>query len=239
MNLTTDDLRHVLRAMPKDARRLMIERAKAGSIPVFLAGGAIRAVIANEPVSDWDFLGGTAGAVREFITGLKAARSGVPARLHTTRNAVTLLTLGHSVVQGITRWSYTDPVRLLEEFDFTIAQAVIWHDGKAWQSLVSPSFYVDLAGKRLTYTRPDREEDAGGSMLRVLKFLRRGYSISPEDLCAVIARLVRGWQPQTGMPLEPILVSLLRAVDPLARIDGLDFDSGEDDPLLPAPDDAL
>lgn len=234
MQIDKDDLRHVLRAMPKDARTLMIDLGKMERARIFLAGGAIRAIIAGEPVQDWDFLGATKNAVSEFIGTMKARRSGVPARIHHTRNAETLLTLGHTTVQGITRWCYADPLNLLAEFDFTIAKAVIWYDkGIGWRSECDDRFYSDLAAKRLTYANPMREEDAGGSMLRVLKFVRRGYSISPEDLAKVMGRMHAAYEPRTGMTAAEVYAGLLRMVDPLGRIDGLDFDDGETDPLLP------
>ena len=233
--LSTDDMRHVLRAMPRDARALMTSRAKRG-IPgrIFLAGGAIRAIIAGEPVNDWDFLGESPLAVEDFVRSLKAARSGIPARIHVTRNAQTLLTLGHSAVQGITRWCYAEPERLLAEFDFTIAQAVIWREADAWRSACADTFYADLAAKRLVYTEPKREEDAGGSMLRVMRFVRRGYSISPEQLAKVMSRLLARYEPGSGQPMDLVIAGLLREVDPLAKIDGLDLDDGETDPLAAA-----
>lgn len=237
MELSQDDLRHVLRAMPRDARALMNDRAKRG-IPgrIFLAGGAIRAIVAGEPINDWDFLGESPLAVEDFIRGLKASRSGIPARIHVSRNAQTLLTLGHSTVQGITRWCYAEPHRLLAEFDFTIAQAVIWRTAERWESACSPDFYQDLAARRLVYTEPAREEDAGGSMLRVLRFVRRGYSISPENLSKVMARLLARYEPGSGMDMATVINGLLREVDPLARIDGLGMDDADADPLAPDAD---
>lgn len=230
--IETEDMRHILRAMPKDARRVLTARTKHGLPQIFLAGGAIRAVIAGEAVSDWDFLGATPEAVDHFMTSVKGERNS-PSRMHKTRNALTLLSLGYTPVQGIMRWCYADPERLLAEFDFTIAQAVMWHSTSGWHSLCSPFFYRDLAAKRLHYTSPRREEDAGGSMLRVTKFLRRGYAISPEDLGKVMGRMVERYEPGSGIPAWRVMTGLLREVYPLTRFDGLDLDDGEGDPLLP------
>ena len=97
-----------------------------------------------------------------------------------------------SPVQFIHRWTFDNAHALIASFDFTIAQSAIWFENGEWQSITTPSFYDDLQDKRLVYTFPDREEEPGGSLLRVLKFLRRGYDISPENLAKVIARLMNG-----------------------------------------------
>lgn len=237
--LSHADLRHILRAMPKDCRALMREYGNDEAAPrrIFLAGGAIRSIIAGEPVSDWDFLGESKAAVASFVRDVRATRSGYPSRLHESKNAATLLTLGHTPVQGITRWCYADALNLLAEFDFTIAKAVVWFQrGIGWRSACHDTFYADLAARRLRYTAPARSEDAGGSLLRAVKFLRRGYAIAPEDLAAVIARASRDYRPDGGIGFDRFLVSVLREVDPLTRFDGLDMDDGEVDPLAALPD---
>ena len=70
-------------------------------------------------------------------------------------------------------------------------------------------------------------------MLRVRKFLQRGYNIQPASLAGVIARLVKGIEKNTaGLPeyeLAEQLSFLLLEVDPLLIIDGMDvIDEHED-----------
>lgn len=60
-----------------------------------------------------------------------------------------------------------------------------------WDSYVDGRFYPDVAAKRLTYRQPIRNEDGGGSMIRVLKYYQKGYRIPLEDLAFVIARLLK------------------------------------------------
>ena len=147
----------------------------------------------------------------------------------------TVLSLGRLAVQYIFRWLYTDAESLVESFDFTIVQAAVWWDnnpqgtgGQCWKSLCSDRFYEDVAAKRLVYTRPDREEDAGGSLLRVRKYLRRGYGILIEDYAAVIMRVFQAVEKKrsvmdTDEDIEKRLLGELREVDPLVPIDGLDM----------------
>src|SRR3546814_4873776 len=73
-------------------------------------------------------------------------------------------------VQFITRWTFDNAADLVASFDFTVCQAAIWRNRLGeWKSLISNSFYIDLAGRRLVYTAPEPQEEPGGSMLRVIK----------------------------------------------------------------------
>lgn len=93
--------------------------------------------------------------------------------------------------------------------------ATVWHDGEQWRSWCHERFYRDTAAHRLTYLGSD---EPGASMLRVLKFVRKGYSISPEQLSRVIADQLDTF-PE-GLSLEERVSALrdrLRAIDPLTQ----------------------
>jgi hypothetical protein len=94
------------------------------------------------------------------------------------------------VPQVIYRWVFDDMSKVIDAFDFTIAQAAIWYDAeqKRFVSRCSPTFYTDLEAQRLVYTKP-RDNDALGTMLRTMKFYRDGYAINNENLAEVISEL--------------------------------------------------
>ena len=81
-----------------------------------------------------------------------------------------------------------------------------------------------MAAKRLVYLSPVRSEDAGGSILRVLKFYKRGYNIPLDSLAAVIGRLNSGVDHRAthGDPAqyEKVILGLLREVDPNTPMEG-------------------
>lgn len=219
MELTKEDLRFVVTRLPRDVRTLAKDHG------LFIAGGFIRETIAGNKAHDVDLFGPIKeglGIAAELIAAKREAR------LYKTDNAITVLTGSRMPIQFITRWLYTDPQKLLHEFDFTVCQAVIWFDKTdgLWKSSISDGFYPDLAARRLVYTYPQREEDAGGSMLRVRKFLQRGYSIQALSLGGVIARIARAvdWhkvgddEQRAGL----VIAGLLREVDPLTIVDGLE-----------------
>lgn len=226
--LTPNDLRYVVTRLPRDIRDLLSENPSA----LYLGGGFIRETIAGNAPVDVDLFADTQERCHALADLLVARRSAAGHRVkkHVSRNAITLLTEGRLPVQFITRWTFPDATSLVASFDFTVCQAAIWRLGKAandpWASSIGEHFYVDLVGRRLVYTSPAREEEAGGSMLRALKFVKRGYSIQVSSLGAVIARLSFAVKDSLMTTTEAgtaqVLTGLLREVDPLNVVDGLD-----------------
>lgn len=221
--LSTRDLYWILRRTPKPVVSLMESQPN-----LFMAGGFIRACVANEEVSDIDLFAPDAERA-DLYTKVLAGNSG---KVWRSRNAITIrLPEVAMPIQVIHRWTYTKPEELIESFDFTVAKSVVWcsahrdegsHRPK-WDSLIHPDFYADLAAKRLVYTSPKRNEDAGGSLLRVLKFYQKGYRIPLDSMAAVVARLAMGVQEDKLRALSGereeawtmALTGLLHEVDPL------------------------
>ena len=237
--LTYSDLNFVLGRCPRDIVALL--RKNAGFL--FLAGGFIRSTISGEKVSDIDLFGvelGTRNAIEGIAKDLALERKG---RIYTTKNAITVLASPRHPVQFITRWWYKRPEDLIASFDFTVCQAVIWasrlpdtldENGKKKQnyyfhSMCSDAFYPDLAAKRLVYTHPVRAEEAGGSLMRAFKFVKKGYSIQAQSIAGVVARLVWGAydnpekKPRNELWMAAVITGLLHEVDPLFIIDGVDL----------------
>jgi len=217
MELTRGDLRFVVARLPKDLVGLIKKHR------LIVAGGFIRETIACGKVSDIDVFGTAENILDLAALELSQERKG---RLFKTKNATTVLSPPRLPVQFVKRWLFADPVTCIESFDFTVCQAAIWFDGGKWFSVVSEGFYFDLAARRLVYTYPQRDEDAGGSMIRMKKFIQRGYSIQAESMAGVISRLVSRLKDVSltdEKAVSKILVGLLREVDPLTVVDGVDL----------------
>jgi len=227
--LTANDLRYVVQRLPRDIRDILSENHGK----LFLGGGFIRATIAGEVPSDIDLFGPDADFLDAVASILASCREG--SKVHKSKNAITLLTPDRLPVQFITRWTFENARDLVNSFDFTVCQAAIWRAGNQsnspWRSQVGDGFYVDLAGRRLVYTNPIREEEAGGSMLRVIKYVKRGYSIQVQSLGDVIGRLADKVEPGSHVGTGQVIAGLLREVDPLLVLDGLDVvDDHEPEP---------
>lgn len=184
--LNPHDLNWAVRLLPVRVRNQMITYGPR----LVLGGGFVRSTVSGEKPNDLDLFTQTKEAARLFSAELaEEAKKGKP---HETGNALSVKLSSRHFVQYIHRWTYPTPEHLLESFDFTIACSAIWFESGKWTSLIDDEFYSDLAAKRLVYRSPARNEDAGGSMLRVLKFYQRGFRIPLDSLGNVIARLVNG-----------------------------------------------
>ncbi len=178
------DLEKCCRRIPGHLKDIL-KTASPGS--VFIAGGFIRSCVLEEEVNDIDVF--TDSVERSAaVAQLYASKFTPPAKVITTKNAFTILRK-KPVVQVIQRWNFSKPEDVLASFDFVLSCACIWYDGQNFVSAVHDQYYRDLAGKCLTYLAPIRMEDPGGSMVRVLKYIRRGCTIDPVNLGLVMARV--------------------------------------------------
>ncbi len=223
MELTVGDLHLVVTRLPKDIREVC---KKEG---VIVGGGFIRETVSGGIVKDVDLFGADKkglNVIAEYITKDRGARK------FSTDNAITILTVGRIPVQLITRWVFSDLKSCVESFDYTVCQAGVSfnRDTEKWESCISDNFYSDLAAKRLVYTFPKRDEEAGGSIMRAVKFLRRGYNIQTQSLAGVMSRVAAKLREDTvgdEQRIAKIFKGLLVEVDPLNIIDGIDIVENE------------
>ncbi len=215
--LTPNDLYFIASRLPKDVKDLI--KSHPG---LMIAGGFIRAIIAGEKISDIDIFGPNEEVLSIAAQEIAANRG---SRVHETNNAITVVTLSRMPLQFITRWKYAKAEDLINSFDYTICQALITMEDGAWVSYCSDMFYPDLAARRLNYTSPMRNEDAGGSILRMRKFLSKGYTIQVDSMARVIARLISGIDSKDEQSDAKVISRLLREVDPLRIIDGVEIAS--------------
>jgi len=232
--LLEEDLLRIVANLPSDVRAMM-----KSDPSIFIGGGFIRAIIAGEKPSDIDFFGPSTDALSNAAHALGLQR--YASKIHKSQNAFTVLAPNRIPTQFITRWMYDEPHKALDSFDFTIAMAVVWCTVKdktvTWHSDCHERFYPDLAAKRLVYAHPNRNEDARGSLMRVRKFLSRGYTINAKSLGGTIARLVAkvevnkvvqfGETHEQG--LTRVITALLREVDPLMITDSVEINEVENE----------
>lgn len=233
-SLSTIDLNYVVRRIPSDIRRIMKETS------TFVGGGFIRETIAGNAPHDIDLFGPDKLGLKMLATTLAAQRN---VKCHETDNALTVLAPPRMPVQFITRWLFSDPAKLIESFDFTVCQATVWFGNGQFHSAISDRFYPDLAARRLMYTYPQREEEAGGSMMRVLKFLKRGYNIQAPSLGGVMSRMeakvveahlpLGRFEGNREKAVGHVFAGLLREVDPLLAVDGLNLISEHEEQEAP------
>lgn len=212
--LDRQDMIWALRRIPKELKDLMEEPEWQGKI--FVGGGFLRSIVADEPINDVDVFVGSKETAE--LLALKLAKE--KRDVFTTDNAFTIRGL-KLPVQIIHRWVFDDCEGVADSFDFTVCCAAFCFSpvGKQWTSWCDDRFYIDLAAKRLVYRSPVRNEDSGGSMLRVLKYYQKGYRIPLNSLGAVVARLIKDIDTDK-CPLDNekatshLITSMLVEVDP-------------------------
>ena len=214
MYLNKQDLHFCVKRLPTKLKELMKEEERT----IIVAGGYIRSVITGEVISDIDVFAGD----KETSEGLAWKLVNNKWDLYETSNAITVKSL-YIPIQFIHRWVYNSPLGILQSFDFSICQAAVWYnkEEKRWTSHCSDNFYQDLAAKRLVYVSPERDEEAGGSVLRVLKYYQKGYRIPLDSFGAVLARLLSAVRENIDQEesMSTIITGLLLEVDPGGNID--------------------
>lgn len=209
------DLRRVQVRLPSAVLKCLQENPMAR-----VAGGFVRAIVAGEEISDVDVFPGdveNAEIIARGIAGgfVKAVLDPGPSVVKTL-HAFTIHV--DPVIQVIHRWSAATPEALLNGFDFTIGAACVWWKDGLLRSLVHPRFYRDVAAKRLTFIDPIEGDEAGGSLLRLQKFARRGYRASAFQTARIVCALIEeGQKKNEGKHDEPLtrtVARLIREVDP-------------------------
>lgn len=213
MKLDKHDLNFAATRLPKILIEVMKDKDWADHI--FVGGGYLRSIVSGEKVNDVDIFVSTKEKAELLALKLCSNKKD----LIQTENAYTVK--GFIPIQIIHRWVFEKMEDVSNSFDFTICCAVLkWNiEQKCFESYCDERFYIDLASKRLVYRRPIRNEDAGGSMLRVLKYYQKGYRIPLDSLGYVMARMVKEVnfnlvnsdnEEEVGRELS----GLLREVDP-------------------------
>ena len=208
MELNEMDLKFTVMRIPYKLKKIMTDSEWANKI--YVGGGFIRSIVSGEDINDIDIFVGDKARAELLATKLADSQ-----KIYKSINAYTIRD-GEDTYQIIHRWLFNSVKEVTHSFDFTICCSAVGYDGE-WFSFCDEMFYQDLAAKRLVYRRPDRNEDAGGSMLRVLKYYQKGYRMPLDSLSFVIARLMSGTYHLSGVTEDSIsdeVRKLLFAVDP-------------------------
>lgn len=204
------DLKRCISILPKNLKDIMLKPQWINKI--FIGGGYIRSIVTNEKINDIDLFVNSKESAKQLSFELADKISNIIE----TENAFTIK--GRIDIQIIHRWVFEKIEDVSNSFDFTCCCAVISYNN-SWDSYCDSNYYQDLAAKRLVYRYPSRNEDAGGSMLRVLKYYQKGFRIPLDSLGGVIARLLKDYNVnKTPLSDEKavgkIITGLLREVDP-------------------------
>lgn len=180
--LDAGDLRRIVVSLPTKAREAL--RRNPGK--VVLAGGYIRALIANEHVHDVDLFVNSEKDAKLIANSVKM--------LYKVDDQHLAIDLKGVPVQMVWRYPFKAAYDILDQFDFTVTKAAIWFaegekgEAPGFRSICHESFYRDLARKLLVYTSK-REHEQFTGFPRLLKYTSYGYTIGPKSFAEVIVKL--------------------------------------------------
>lgn len=176
LHILNHDLEHCIERLPAEVLQVLKTHRCC------VAGGYIRSTVKGETPKDIDIFVDSEATAHKIAAELR--RPG--AEIIETGKALTILGFSGPAPQVIFKWTFDGMSKVIDSFDFTIAQASFWWDRAGWDSRVSPNFYLDVRQNRLSFTSP-KDNDTMGSLLRVLKFYRAGYAIDNDNLSEVLA----------------------------------------------------
>ncbi len=184
VNLEDDDLKRVIYSLPEEILDLMRRHPREAVV----AGGFIRATVAGEPVHDIDVFFAEEKGIRSWCDDVGLKYEVKDQHLYAAPKE------DRPEIQLIWRYPFTEPVGVPEAFDYTIVKAAVWfEEGESkkkeskFVGACHQRFYQDLARKMLVWDC-DRDHERATSIPRLMKYIKYGYSIGPEDLAEVITR---------------------------------------------------
>jgi hypothetical protein len=83
------------------------------------------------------------------------------------------------------------PKTILNTFDFTMSKALIFYDGRQFQSLAHRDFETDVWARQLRYDNKNNMARPGGALIRALKFAKSGYTIANSQLSEILMEIVK------------------------------------------------
>jgi len=209
MKLNPYDVKRCRRFLPKVIKDVMKHNK------VFVGGGFITSIVTGNPINDIDLFVPSKELAETLVYSLKTEVD----KTHKSDNAITIIRDGKPAIQIIHRWVFDNLEDMAKSFDFTISCAGL----SVNDSYCDDNFYQDLSAKRLIYRHPIRNEDAGGSMLRLLKYYRKGYTAPLNSIAGVVTRMVKDIDfgkvdPKDEDRLTKVITGLLIEVDPNAVV---------------------
>lgn len=141
---------------------------------VIVAGGAIRAILAREHITDVDLYVTEEDVQKQIVKNLIENHEFKV--VSNTVNSITLVK-PNKVIQIISK-IYIDaanPAELFDHFDFTITMALY---SQTYGLLLAPTFLQDLASRTLYLQNPSLKYPIS-TLVRTLKYKKYGYHVSP------------------------------------------------------------
>lgn len=165
--------------------------------PAIIAGGWLRDTLTRTEPKDLDIFAQDYEEAKKLANQIASFNQQNVGFIVENPNCFTIRILGQIPIQVIFRWKLLSIEQIMQHFDFTIACVALQNKFNEWVGFYHQDFFKHIAKKELVYTNPTHEPEPGGSILRMHKFMGRGYTISLSSLAqlqAAYVRTFRGWE---------------------------------------------
>jgi hypothetical protein len=156
-------------------------------VPAWVAGGAVRAVLSNEKINDFDLYSSNPSDLENKVAGSTIGKKIVEDKSKSISFYRTDASIYENKLLQVIKVAYDDPIKTIESFDFRVCQAA--YDGE--YLYFHHMFFVDLAAKQLIYVEDSIHNQYSpiSPFFRVMKYIKKGYSIPNEESLKVIKAL--------------------------------------------------
>lgn len=210
--LVGEDLRKVVFALPEEIQKMM--RKHPGQVVV--AGGFIRALVANEDINDIDVFIDTETNCKKWADDEDLDYESREKHLYLEGEE------GEPEIQIIWRYPFKQPVEIPDSFDYTVCKAAVWFSNgdknrpPGFVGTCHKNFYRDIARRMLVY-ETNRDTERLESIPRLIKYIAYGYAIEPKSLAEVVSRTVVNLKLDAGF--EGLQKQLEEAYKPMGHND--------------------
>jgi hypothetical protein len=183
-----DLVANITKQLPEDVTKLL-QHIGSG---ICVAGGFCRDAFLGESPKDVDIFGTSEKVIRETIEWFSWNNTEYEPEVITANSRTFKPKYDHEVqpVQFVTRSWYPTHAELIESFDWSVCQcAVFWSQlSEKFEGICTKGFGEDIQAGKLHYTAPERDEDPGASILRMVKLTHRGFKPTEESIARAIGR---------------------------------------------------
>jgi hypothetical protein len=169
----------------------------------YIAGGAILSRVTKQPVNDYDIYPKSKEAIEDIVYRLVEDNScfvvNVSDRAITFKSNDIKSDKGErAIIQVMTFDTFETPEKIFNKFDFTVCMGAYDYDTKEF--IFHDDFFPDVASKTLRFNWNTSFPLA--SMLRVQKYVNRGYVIPKSEMTKIGLAVVNKGMPTSWQELE-------------------------------------
>lgn len=188
-----DLVNNIVAKLPEDVKRLLMHFGSG----LCVAGGFCRDAFIGEEPKDVDIFAVDANLLAEALLWFKTEAKEYQLEKQKTNSVNFVANMDDEQtgfrevppVQFINRVFYPMHGELIKSFDWSVCQIAVYYiidDG--WKGICTKAFGEDIQSGTLHYTAPERDEDPGGSVLRMMRFTQRGWKPTEESIARCLGR---------------------------------------------------